>query len=157
MNYYIGLEDLAANAMIEIMEKRMRDGKPLVQPCFTYRDLESYGSKVVKYINKETDDTAMLILSRASTLNMLRNYSEFFEETEDEHGIKLREGKSVENLKFTFRAYKGKGLIDAFKMAYIGDDYVESVDNAIRFLDEFSSYTPYQEAWRKVCSHYGIE
>lgn len=157
MKYYIGLEDLVANAMIEIMEKRMRDGKPLVQPCFTYRDLESYGSKVVKYINKETDDTAMLILSRASTVCMFRNYSEFFEETEDEHGIKLREGKTVENLKFTFRAYKTLQFIDAFKKVYIEDDYVNSVDDAIRFLDEFSTYTPYQEAWRKVCSHYGIE
>ena len=117
--YYIGLKDLAANAMIEIMERRMRNGEPLVQPCITFRDLESYGSKVVKYINKETDDTATLILSRASTVCMFRNYSEFFEETEDEHGIRLREGKTAEELKYTFRMYKSERLIDAFKKVNI--------------------------------------
>ena len=36
-------------------------------------------------------------------------------------------------------------------------DYVNSVVDAIKFLDEFSSYSPYQEAWGKVCSYYGIE
>lgn len=36
-------------------------------------------------------------------------------------------------------------------------DNVNSVVDAIKFLDEFSSYSPYQEAWEKVCSFYGIE
>lgn len=114
MCYYIGIEDLAANAMIEILRKREQAKKPSSQLCVTFKDLESYGSAVVKYINKQTSEKAMLILSRASTVCMFRNYSEFFEETEDEHGIRLREGKTVKELEYTFRTYKAIDLINAY-------------------------------------------
>lgn len=115
MCYYIGIEDLAANAMIEILKRKPSEA-PKEQPCVTFRDLEDYGSAVVKFINKQTDERAMLILSRASTVCMFRNYSEFFEETEDEDAIRLREGKSVKDLERTFRAYKTMDLITAYAM-----------------------------------------
>lgn len=114
MCYYIGIEDLAANAMIEVMERRMRNGEPLVQPCITFKNLEAYGYEVVDYINRETDESASLILSRASTVCMFRNYSEYFEETEDEKSIRLREGKTAEELKYAFRTYRALKLVNAY-------------------------------------------
>lgn len=115
MCYYIGIEDLAANAMIEILEKKQKEGiieeKPLK---VTLIDLEEYGAEVVRYINKETTEKALLILSRASTIYMFRNYSDFFEEVDDESAIKLREGKNVDDLKEKFRTYKANDLINAY-------------------------------------------
>ena len=108
MCYYIGIEDLAANAMIEILEKKQKDGKSIESVLsVTLRDLEEYGAEVVRYINQTSDEKALLILSRASTEYMFRNYSDFFEAIdEEEAAIKLREGKTVEDLKEKFRTYK---------------------------------------------------
>lgn len=116
MCYYIGIEDLAANAMIEILEKKQKDGKSVEGPLsVTLRDLEEYGAEVVRYINTKTNEKALLILSRASTVYMFRNYSDFFEETDEgESAIKLREGKTVEDLKAKFRTYKAFDLINAY-------------------------------------------
>lgn len=116
MCYYIGIEDLAANAMIEILEKKEKDGNKVSEPLsVTLRDLEEYGAEVVRYINEETSERALLILSRAATVYMFRNYSEFFEEIEDgETAIKLREEKTVDDLKAKFRTYKACDLINAY-------------------------------------------
>lgn len=122
MCYYIGIEDLAANAMIEILEKKQADGiNDQMQPVVTFRDLEEYGSEVVRYINQETNEKALLILSGAATDNMFRNYSDFFEEVDDESAIKLREGKTVVDLKETFRSYQAYDLI----MAYMAEATVK--------------------------------
>ena len=115
MCYYIGIEDLAANAMIEILEKKQKEGNPEDNSLIvTLRDLEEYGSEVVRYLNKKTKEKALLILSRASTTYMFRNYSDFFEEVDDESAIKLREGKTVDDLKEKFRTYKASDLINAY-------------------------------------------
>lgn len=116
MCYYIGIEDLAANAMIEILEKKHKDGYNTDAPLsVTLRDLEEYGAEVVRYINQQTEEKALLILSRTSTMYMFRNYSEFFEESdEEESAIRLREGKTVEDLKLKFRTYKAFDLINAY-------------------------------------------
>lgn len=116
MCYYIGIEDLAANAMIEILEKKQKDGENLDCPfSVTLKDLEEYGAEVVRYINQTSQEKALLILSRASTAYMFRNYSDFFEATDEEgSAIKLREGKTVEDLKEKFRSYKALDLINAY-------------------------------------------
>lgn len=116
MCYYIGIEDLAANAMIEILEKKQRDGNAIDTPLsVTLRDLEEYGTEVVRYINQKTEEKALLILSRTSTVYMFRNYSDFFEETDEgESAIRLREGKTVDDLKVKFRTYKAFDLINAY-------------------------------------------
>lgn len=116
MCYYIGIEDLAANAMIEILEKEQKDGGSVGDYLsVTLRDLEEYGAEVVRYINKTSNEKALLILSRASTVYMFRNYSDFFEEADEgEPAIRLREGKTVEDLKTKFRTYKAYDLISAY-------------------------------------------
>lgn len=116
MCYYIGLEDLAANAMIEILEKRQQEQEDIkgIELSVLLKDLEDYGSKVVRYLNNKTSEKAFLILSRESTDHMLKNYSDFFTEDDNESAIKLKEGKTVEDLKNKFRTYKAADLISAY-------------------------------------------
>lgn len=114
MCYYIGIEDLAANALIEILQtKREQDFE---QYTVTLKELEIYGEKIVRYLNEEKKEKALLILSRASTTHMFRNYSDFFEEIETQEGtaIALQKGKTVNDLKEKFRTYIASDLVKAF-------------------------------------------
>mgnify|MGYP004593077545 CR=1 FL=1 len=116
MCYYIGLEDLVANAMIEILKKKQQEQEDIkeIKLSVSLKDLEYYGAEVIKYLNNKTSEKAFLILSRASTDHMLKNYSDFFKENNDESAIELREGKTVEDLKNKFRTYKATNLISAY-------------------------------------------
>ena len=97
MCFYIGIEDLAANALIEILSAKK--GAESEQLYVTLAELEKYGAQVVRHLNEKGDD-ALLILSGESTSMMFRNYSDFFEEIETSEGtaISLREGKTVTDL-----------------------------------------------------------
>lgn len=114
MCYYIGIEDLAANALIEMLQTK--EEQDLSQYAVTLKELEKYGSEVVRYLNKEKKEKAHLILSRASTLHMFTNYFDFFEEVETSEGwaIALQRGKTVEDLKEKFRTYLAIDLVNAF-------------------------------------------
>lgn len=110
MCFYIGIEDLAANALIEILQTKKEDRS---QCSVTYAELENYGTEVVHYLNTKGEE-AVLIFSRESTNFMLRNYSDFFEETEDGTAIALREGKTVSDLIIRFRTYLAFDVMMAF-------------------------------------------
>ena len=114
MCYYIGIEDLAANALIEILQTKAKED--FSQCIVTLKELEKYGAEVVRYLDEEKGEKALLILSRASTTHMFGNYSDFFEEIETDQGtaIALREGKTVEDLIERFRTYLAIDLIHAF-------------------------------------------
>ena len=108
MCFYIGLEDLAANAMIEMLKKGERR-------FLTYNEIEMYGAEVVQIL-KENGEKAVLILSRENTDALFRNYSEFFEEGEQngKRGIKLKVDKEVEDLIQQFRGYLALDVLLAF-------------------------------------------
>ena len=108
MYFYIGIEDLAANAMIELLKKGG-------QRFITYNEIEMYGAEVVQIL-KESGEKAVLILSRENTDALFRNYSEFFEEEEQngKKGIKLKDGKKVEDLIQQFRSYLALDVLLAF-------------------------------------------
>lgn len=108
MCFYIGIEDLAANALIEAMKKGNKR-------FLTYGEIEKYGAEVVQIL-KENGEKAVLILSRDNTEALFRNYSDFFEEYEQEgkKGIALREGKKIEDLICHFRGYLALDVLLAF-------------------------------------------
>jgi hypothetical protein len=108
MSFYIGIEDLAANALIQVL--RSQDKRFL-----TYCDIEKYGAKVVECLN-ESGEKAVLILSREYTAEALRNYSDFFEEKEEDGaiGISLKANKKIEDLIEKFRGYLALELLKAF-------------------------------------------
>ena len=109
MSFYIGIEDLAANALIEILQKQD-------EAIVTYECLENYGAAVVQVLMSK-GEKAVLILSREETNAMFRNYSEFFEEVKTEDGllgIKLKDGKTVDDLVAAFRGYLAWDVLMAF-------------------------------------------
>ncbi len=109
MCFYIGIEDLAANALIEIL--RRDETKRFV----TYEELENYGTAVVKLLS-ERGEEAVLILSRDNTNIALRNYSGYFYEKTcmGKEGIALRENISVEDLIKKFRGWISFDVLRAF-------------------------------------------
>lgn len=113
MCFYIGIEDLAANALIEIL--KTKEEAQTEQCCVTLAELEAYGNQVIQYLN-ERGEKAVLILSRENTSLMFRNYSDFFEETETDQGIAiaLKEGKTASDLVMKFRTYLALDLMMAF-------------------------------------------
>lgn len=108
MCYYIGIEDLAANGLIEILKKSNRR-------FLSYEEIDKYGSEVVQILS-ENGEKAILILSRDRTADFFRNYSDFFieEEHSGKKGIALRENIKCEDLINKFRGYLALDVLLAF-------------------------------------------
>ena len=108
MCFYIGIEDLAANALIEAMKK-------VDKRFLTYNEIENYGAEVVQIL-QENGEKAVLILSRDNTDALFRNYSDFFEEREidGQKGVALRQEKNIEDLIVHFRGYLALDVLMAF-------------------------------------------
>lgn len=117
MCFYIGIEDLAANALIESLRRAKKT-------FLTYKEIENYGSRVVELLN-EKGEKAVLILSRESTNALFRNYSKFFKEknVNGEKGIELNEEVTLENLINQFRGYLALDVL----MAFVNDNSVQAL------------------------------
>lgn len=108
MCIYIGIEDLAANALIELLKKKD-------ERFVSYEDLEEYGAEVVRLLN-DKGEKAVLVLSRENTNNMFRDYSNMFEEKykDSKLGIALKENIEVDDLIDKFRGYLAWEVLLAF-------------------------------------------
>lgn len=108
MSYYIGIEDLAANALIQVLSKKNKR-------FLTYSEIENYGARVLQCLT-ESGEKAVLVLSREYTAEVLRNYSDFFEEKEEQGniGIELKSGKEIKDLIEKFRGYLALEVLKAF-------------------------------------------
>lgn len=108
---------MAANALIESMRRAEKN-------FLTYREIENYGSKVVQILNNQ-GEKAVLILSRENTNELFRNYSDFFEEKEEneEKGIALKSGIELEDLIMQFRGYLALDVL----MAFVNDRSVQAL------------------------------
>ena len=109
MSNVIRIEDLAANAFIDILdnEKNNEDIK------VTFSKLEEHGKNIIKYLH-DKGEKAFLSLSRNQTCGMFYDYSKYFKEAEDGKAIELREGITVDDLIVRFRTYLSLELLDAF-------------------------------------------
>lgn len=109
MCFYIRIEDLAANALIEMLKHD--SSKRFV----SYHVMEKYGAEVVKILDAQ-NEKAVLILSRNSTNNFLHVYSQFFLETSKNGnlGISLKDGKNKIDLIKQFRGYLAVDVLLAF-------------------------------------------
>ncbi len=98
---FIGIEDLVANALIELLEnnpscRRVR-----------FETLMKYGA-VVLTVLREKGDEAVFLVSREHTNELIRNYSDFFEIDHselDNDAIVLKPEKTVDDLRNRFRAF----------------------------------------------------
>ena len=99
MCMYIGIEDLAANALIGILACTCEEvGRPKFVRFATLLD---YGMAVIKKLKKDSGEEATLIYNRESNSMLFTDYSDFFERhTDDEgyDGIQLRVGKTEHDL-----------------------------------------------------------
>lgn len=96
MCYYIGIESLVANALIELLQNGCREVK--------FEAIERYGAEVVNFLNASGEE-AVLILSREQTRGFIVNCSRFFDVKDPESSqgtVRLKEGFSVEDLARAF-------------------------------------------------------
>lgn len=105
---YIGIEDLVANALIELVENT---GSRQV----FFKDLDEYGAMVVKCLN-DKNEQAVLLLSKERTNEFLHDYSDLFEFFSEgiSEGIRLKDGVTVEELWEKFRGYLSVDVMLAF-------------------------------------------
>ena len=97
------------------LKKKQKNGEMAPEElAVSFEDLEAYGTEIVRYINAETDERALLILSGTATSYMFHNYSDIFEEMEDESGVRLKAGKTIEDLEETFRSYEAAEMLKAY-------------------------------------------
>lgn len=99
MCIYIGIEDLVANALIELLKRTERRS-------VSFYELDAYGAQIVNLLN-ERGEQAVLILSKQRTNEFLHDYSRYFDliNEDGKEGIVLREGVSSEILWEKFRGY----------------------------------------------------
>jgi len=108
MQIYIGIEDLVANALIELVQKSEKRE-------VLFSQLHNYGTKVVRLLNAEREQ-AVLIVSKESTYRLISDYSNFFELFSSLHGegIRLKSDVTVEKLWKSFRGYLSVDVMMAF-------------------------------------------
>ena len=98
MCMYIGIEELAANALIRLL--------PTASEKFVrFSTLLQYGLAVTRRYKKDKQDEAILIYSREANRLLFTDYSDFFVPYVDDEGyegIKLREGKTASDLMARF-------------------------------------------------------
>ena len=121
MRYFIGIEDLAANALIVIL------GQNENNRFIPYSKMNEYGLIVIKML-EEGGDNGIFIFSRDNVSTCLNDYSDYFEEseTEGQQGISLRDGIKLDDLITKFLACLPLKLFDAFLKA--NDMFKKQID-----------------------------
>lgn len=110
MPTFIGIESLAANALIELMDREHTRE-------VSFDTLVRYGLEVVRVFGMRTGEEAVLLLSRQDQLDMMENYSEYFEvDVSDTYGgtFRLKDTASLEDLRKYFRWTMTVRLFEAF-------------------------------------------
>ncbi len=110
--HYIGIEDLAANAIIE-MSKYELNGR-CTKRIFTLKELEDYGNAVIEYLTQK-GIPALMVLSRSSTTHMF-NTSDYFVETkkDGEMALCIKDGVIINDLIRKYRTYIAFPVLQAF-------------------------------------------
>lgn len=108
MSVFIGIEDLAANALILLFKRK---GINFV----SFEELTKYGSKVVEILNQK-GEKATLIYSKDITNALERNYSNYFETfiREQKQYIKLKDSVTVEDVIKKYRSYLSIDMLFAY-------------------------------------------
>ncbi|MCL2135017.1 MAG: hypothetical protein FWH37_05620 [Candidatus Bathyarchaeota archaeon] len=99
MNQFIGIEDLAGNAFIELLRRGKNDS-------VTVEQLSKYGEKVQQYLSKSKEKVFLLDNENAVDA-MEEKYSDFFKverPNQTDTIIKLKSGISEKDLQICFRA-----------------------------------------------------
>lgn len=110
---FIGFESVTANALIELLEKRN-------ELEVSFDTLVRYGTQVVRILQEKSNDDPVLLFSRKYQINMLENYSDFFESDLSYGGQRMfrlkceDKQKTLHALTTNFRWTMGMPLLEAF-------------------------------------------
>lgn len=98
MYRYIGIEDLVASALIELMRHAESNRKVSLQT------LADYGTVIVKILTESGQD-AILFLTKESTYEFVHDYAEYFsiKMYDSIEYIELKDGITVPELRRQFR------------------------------------------------------
>lgn len=98
MYRYIGIEDLVASALIELMKRGESNRKVSLQT------LSDYGTVIVKCLTKQGQN-AILFLTKENTYEFVHDYEEFFsiKEYDGIEYIELQDKVTIEDLRRQFR------------------------------------------------------
>lgn len=112
MYIYIEIEDLVANALIELVEKKEKRE-------VLFKELDEYGARVIDVLNRDGKTKAILLVSRESQMAMLEDYTDMFDpfEKNGAKGIRLKDGISSMQLWKRFCSSLSMKVIEAFQAA----------------------------------------
>ncbi len=98
MYRYIGIEDLVASALIELMRREEANRKISLQT------LADYGTVIVKLLT-ESGQNAILFLTKESTYEFVHDYADYFsiKVYANVEYIELKDGITVSELRSQFR------------------------------------------------------
>lgn len=98
MYRYIGIEDLVASALIEIIKREDSNRK------VSFQALADYGAVIVSLLS-DSGQNAILFLTKEHTYEFIHDYANFFsiEKYNDVEYIELKKDKTVEDLRHQFR------------------------------------------------------
>lgn len=108
MSVFIGIEDLAANALILLFKRKGID-------FVSFEELTNYGTKVIEILNKK-GEKAVLIYSKDITNALERNSSNYFKTfiREQKQYIKLKNSVTVEDLIKKYRSHLSIDMLVAY-------------------------------------------
>ncbi len=111
MSVRIGIEDLAANALIEMLERDQNQDKEI-----SVSQLWEYGMAIVSELNHETGDEYICIFSRDALASFTHDYTDYFNVRDfgDERYISKKREVSLDVLKDAFRSYLSVDMLVAF-------------------------------------------
>lgn len=95
---YIGVECLAANALIELYEQGIHE--------LSVEQLADFGLMVIESYESQNSEGAMLIFDQNEIWGLVVNYADLFAVTDKEDGkryISLQEGVDIQKVKERFR------------------------------------------------------
>ena len=110
---FIGVECVAANALIELYANGIRE--------ISFKHLANYGLLVVEWYESETKDKAILVFDHEKIEGMIIDYSDFFEvkEIEKSKYICLKENVNIRQVKEKFRWTLSYAMLKALKQVDI--------------------------------------
>jgi hypothetical protein len=108
MSSFLKIDDLAANALIELIKNNRESKVSLSQ-------LEAYGTAIVSLLHDDGKDAAMAI-SQYTIDQFLNLYADFFtlQEEENDSYVYLKKDKSITDLRRSFRAYVPLEILPVF-------------------------------------------
>ena len=106
---FIKIEDLAANAIIDIFEKKGEDR-------VSFKQIIQYGNTIKKVYEDKYDDYTVIIMSGEAVSSFIRDYSDYFflERAGGEEYIVLKEGIETVFLREEFRSRLTVELLYSF-------------------------------------------